>query len=100
MARIEDYLGARLSLPKGSARMVTLVATQAYSYAQHSVAVGELFEASEKDAALLKLLGKAEDPPVRSRQMQTRDLEPESDAATSQPSTRRKYQRRDLTPEA
>jgi len=83
MARIEDHLDARLVSQKVSSRMVTLVATQSYAYAQRSLVAGDTFEASEKDAALLKLIGKATDPP----------------AETKHTRPKRTYQRRDLTPE-
>ena len=83
--------------------MVSLIATQSYAYDKRSLSPGDAFDASEKDAALLKLIGRAKDAPSpRSRLFQTRDLAPEStvDAENDVPRQRLQYRRRDLTPEA
>jgi hypothetical protein len=82
---------------------VALEATMAYSYAGRSLKVGERFFASEKDAALLKVIGRAKD----ARVLQTRALTPEppvdssitKDPEPAQPRAKRQYRRRDLTAE-
>lgn len=83
-----------------------LQATVAFPYAGVSLKTGDVFEASDKDAALLKLVGRAKDaPPVvpPSRFLRTRDLEAETaDAEPTDgpvPRVKRKYTRRDMTAE-
>lgn len=44
-----------------------LVAAKELRYAGRSLKAGESFEASEKDAKVLKAIGKAKDPPRRGR---------------------------------
>lgn len=58
--------------------MVTLQATQAYPYAGRSLKPGDLFDASDQDAAVLKKIGRAIDAPI--------DAKP-----------KRQYRRRDMT---
>lgn len=63
---------------------VALIATQAYPYAGKSLKAGEAFDASEHDAALLILLGRAskvettDDPPKPKRTYRRRDLVPDA----------------------
>lgn len=59
--------------------MPRLIATSTYSYAGKTIKAGDEFEASEKDAFLLKLCHKAIDAePVRTkRQYRRRDLSAE-----------------------
>lgn len=85
---------------------VALIATMAYPYDGRSLRTGDRFEASEPDAELLKLIGKAREAPLRptpSPRIQTRTLSAESESDTDEspdaPKPKRQYRRRDLTPE-
>lgn len=53
--------------------IVSLVATKAFTYAGHSIKVGDRFTAPEKDAKLLKMIQSAKDAPVK-RQYHRRDM--------------------------
>lgn len=88
--------------------MVSLLATQPFPYAGVSLKAGQSFEASEKDANLLKLVGRAIDAPARRAlpeiltvRVVTRELEPEDESARPDAVARpkRQYRRRDLTAE-
>lgn len=83
---------------------VALIATEAYAYAGRSLKSGDLFDASEKDAALLKLVGRAKDAPVVRRSYLGRALAPEVPENTEPPDeaapvAKRAYRRRDLVSE-
>jgi len=94
--------------------MPKLVATKELFYAGKTRNVGDEFDASDKDAKILKAIGKASDPaPKRGRQVETAALAPapapkkeeppvqqaEAAAATEEFPLRRRYQRRGLRPE-
>lgn len=78
---------------------VALIATMAYPYDGRSLSEGDEFEASEKDANLLKLLSRAKDAPKRRRYF-TQDVTPEATSAETTPRTKRQYRRRDMQPES
>jgi hypothetical protein len=80
--------------------MIHLQATVAFPYAGRSLAAGENFTATQKDADLLKKIGRAVDAPQqRPRLIRPRDLEPEESATIDTPKPKRQYRRRDLEPE-
>lgn len=72
--------------------MVALIATVAFPYAGRSLAAGDRFDASERDARTLTLLGRAKVAPRLSR----KDLTTESETGVR---PKRQYRRRDLVPE-
>lgn len=81
-----------------------LIATASYPYAGRSLSTGDAFEASERDAQTLKLIGRAVDapsegPPVHA--IQTRDLTPKDPPSGThpEPTPKRRYRRRDLQAE-
>lgn len=72
--------------------MVKLIAKASFPYNGRSFTAGDLVEAlSERDAEILRLLGKAEDAP----RLRRKDLT----AASTIPSSTRTYRRRDLVAE-
>lgn len=77
---------------------VSLIATMAYPYDGRSLSEGDAFDASEKDADLLKLLKRAKDAPKR-RSYLTQAVTPEATPAET-PRTKRQYRRRDMQPES
>jgi len=93
--------------------MPKLVATKELFYAGKTRNVGDEFDASDKDAKILKAIGKASDPaPKRGRQVETAALatapapkeEPpvqqtEASATEEAAPLRRRYYRRDLRSE-
>lgn len=76
---------------------VKLIAKAAYAYAGQPLVVGDLFDASERDAQILKVTGKADDAP-RLRKTSRKDLtaDTETDSADR---PKRQYRRRDLVSE-
>lgn len=74
-----------------------LMALMPFVYASRPLRAGDVFEASEKDATLLKVVKRAVDAP--SRLFRTRDVEAEPDATVVQPRVKRQYRRRDLSAE-
>lgn len=72
--------------------MPSLVALQAFTYDKQPLQPGEVFDATDMHAQLLKLMAKAADAPV----LHTRALESERPAA---PGGKRRYRRRDLRAE-
>jgi hypothetical protein len=77
--------------------MVSLIATESYPYAGRSLSAGDAFDASEKDANLLKLLKKAVDAPQPV--LRTRTMAP-AERSADEPKPKRTYRRRDLVPES
>lgn len=80
---------------------VRLVATKAYSYAERTLKVGDVFEASDKDAKLLIMIGSASKAPSASYRAKVLDpVVPEETRSDPNPSKpKRQYRRRDLVPE-
>lgn len=79
---------------------VTLIAKVAFPYDGKSLAVGDLFTASERDAHTLKLIGRAADAPRLRKSVARKDLEREPVAATeTDDHPKRTYRRRDLVAE-
>jgi hypothetical protein len=62
-----------------------LVATKSFSYAGKRLVKGAKFEASDKDARLLKAVGKAKDAPARAEKKSTSpEPQPEKDAPSGE----------------
>jgi hypothetical protein len=76
--------------------MVNLIAKMAFPYCGRSLSIGDRFSATEKDAATLKLIGRAVDAPRLRRKDLTAEV-PQSENTVER--TKRQYQRRDLVPE-
>lgn len=78
---------------------VALEALATYPYAGKSLKVGDTFEASEKDAELLKKVGRAKD--AKRRIITTREMAPEQPATPEElpEKPRRAYRRRDMIAE-
>lgn len=72
-----------------------MIATSAYRYADRSLTVGDRFDASVKDADLLRRAGLATDAPTR--RYETSAMEPVT--STDEPKAKRHYRRRDLEAE-
>lgn len=78
---------------------VRLIATKDYTYAGRSLKAGDPFEASEKDANLLTLIGNAKEAPTKSYRTKVSEppvLDESQDVASP---SKRKYLRRDLVAE-
>lgn len=83
--------------------MPRLIATREVRYSGVTHKPGEEFEASEKDARILKGIGKAADPEKREtvpprRALRTTALAEDAGEDAGEPA-RRRYRRRDLTAE-
>lgn len=78
---------------------VRLIAKSAYAYAGTPLVAGDLFDASERDAQILKVTGKAYDAPrLRKTPYARKDVTAESPEQESV-EPKRQYRRRDLVPE-
>ena len=75
---------------------VSLIAKVPFLYASRSLAIGDLFDASEQDAKILTHIGHASTAPRRT--LSTRDLTAEDPTEKVDRRTRA-YRRRDLVPE-
>jgi len=77
-----------------------LIATQPLVYAERSLKTGDVFEATDEHAHLLKLIKRAADAPIeRPGWLQTRVLEPEPEPqgfTPVVPRVKRRYRRRDM----
>lgn len=80
-----------------------LVAVKATRYAGQSIAAGETFEATAKDARLLRAIGKAKDVPIEPvTEVASTQAAPVPEAAAKaqpeqkEPKQKRTYQRRDM----
>lgn len=84
-----------------------LIATQSYPYAGRSLQCGDCFEASDRDAHILKTVGRAKDAPPdptpapKDNKLTSKVLTAEDDSAEkpAAPARRRRYRRRDLQAE-
>lgn len=78
---------------------VKLIAKASYAYAGQALSVGDVFEASERDAQILKVTGRADDAPTL-RKTSRKDLTADSGTSEVKIDRRtREYRRRDLVPE-
>lgn len=78
---------------------VRLVATKAYTYSDRSLKAGDVFEASEKDAKLLTMIGSATVKPADNYLAKVLQPSEENHSEAESPKPKRQYRRRDLVPE-